>query len=83
MIRSTVLHLIVLALALLAFHLVTGHASEPFFNNDETRHTMTGVFVRDALADFPGSFRDPKAYAEGVLPHHDHGIRRRCECRGE
>ena len=65
MIRSPALHLIVLALALLAFHLFTGHPSEPFFNNDETRHAMTGVFVRDALADFPGSFRDPKAYAEG------------------
>ena len=64
MIRSPALHILLLALALLAFHLFTGHASEPFFNNDETRHTMTGVFFRDALADFPASIRSPKSYAE-------------------
>lgn len=27
--------------------------SEPFFNNDETRHVMTGVFFRDLLLDLP------------------------------
>jgi hypothetical protein len=57
-------HALHLAIVATALHLLTGHASEPFFNNDETRHTMTGVFVRDALADFPESFRHPKAYAE-------------------
>jgi len=62
--RRHALHLALVAGALLALHLFTGHASEPFFNNDETRHTMTGVFVRDALADFPDSFRNPKRYAE-------------------
>ena len=58
------LHLALLAAALLAMHFATGHATEPHFNNDETRHTMTGVFARDALADFPDSFRTPKGYAE-------------------
>ena len=59
------LHLGLVAAALLALHFVTGHASEPYFNNDETRHTMTGAFARDALADFPDSFLHPKSYAEG------------------
>src|SRR5438067_2438447 len=27
--------------------------SEPFYNNDETRHFMTGVYVRDLLRDLP------------------------------
>jgi hypothetical protein len=27
--------------------------SEPFFNNDETRHVMTGVFFRDLFLDLP------------------------------
>ena len=62
--RSHAIHLILLVFALLACHFATGYASEPFFNNDESRHTMTGVFVRDALRDFPDSFRNPKAYAE-------------------
>lgn len=35
--------------------------SEPFFNNDETRHVMTGVFFRDLLLDLP--LDRPKAYA--------------------
>ena len=29
------------------------HASEPFYNNDETRHLMTGVYFRDLLHDMP------------------------------
>ncbi len=58
------LHLILLALVLLVCHFATAVASEPFFNNDESRHTMTGVFVRDALRDVPDSFRNPKTYAE-------------------
>ena len=28
-------------------------ATEPFFNNDETRHVMTGVYFRDLLHDMP------------------------------
>jgi hypothetical protein len=31
------------------------HTSEPFFNVDETRHVMTGVYVRDLLHDMPVS----------------------------
>src|SRR6267142_2142967 len=27
--------------------------SEPYLNNDENRHVMTGVFFRDFLTDFP------------------------------
>src|SRR5262249_10238567 len=45
-----------------AVHLVSYRPSEPFFNNHETRHVMTGVFVRDALGD-PGAWSAPRAYA--------------------
>lgn len=32
---------------------------EPFFNNDETRHVMTGVFFRDVILDLPiGNLRE-------------------------
>lgn len=62
--RREALHLASLLAALVAFHLATGYRSEPFFNNDETRHTMTGVFFRDAIADMPVSLQNPKAYAE-------------------
>lgn len=31
------------------------HQSEPFYNNDETRHVMTGVYFRDVLHDAPVS----------------------------
>lgn len=48
---------------LLVGHLLTAHRSEPYFNNDETRHTMTGVFVADALRDLPTSASNPKEYA--------------------
>jgi hypothetical protein len=56
-------HLVLLLAALAGVHLLTARASEPFFNNDEIRHTMTGVFVRDALCDLPASATDPKGYA--------------------
>lgn len=36
---------------------------EPFKNGDETRHVMTGVFARDAVADWPTSTADPRGYA--------------------
>ena len=65
LLKSPALHLLLLTLALGAVHAATWRASEPFFNNDETRHAMTGVFFRDALCDFPGSVRHPREYAEG------------------
>lgn len=40
-------------LALTLAHALTWVPSEPFFNNDETRHVMTGVFFRDFLLDLP------------------------------
>jgi 4-amino-4-deoxy-L-arabinose transferase-like glycosyltransferase len=42
-------------------HALVWQPSEPFFNNDETRHVMTGVFVRDLLVDLP--LDRPRAYA--------------------
>jgi Gpi18-like mannosyltransferase len=47
LILSGVLVLLGLAYAL------NNPASEPFFNNDETRHVMTGVYFRDLLHDMP------------------------------
>lgn len=44
-------------------HLCFSPVGEPFKNGDETRHVMTGVFVRDALADLPASAADPRGYA--------------------
>src|SRR5439155_12103952 len=35
--------------------------SEPFYNNDENRHVMTGVFFRDVLNDLP--IAHPREYA--------------------
>ncbi len=53
-----------LVLGVLAFlHLFFSPVGEPFKNGDETRHVMTGVFVRDALADLPASSADPRGYA--------------------
>ncbi len=51
----------ILAFAL-AVHLLWMKPSEPHFSGDETRHVMTGVFVRDAILD--GGYRSPRAYAE-------------------
>ncbi|WP_020471111.1 ArnT family glycosyltransferase [Zavarzinella formosa] len=50
-------------LVILAAHLCVDVDSEPVFNNDETRHVMTGVFFHDAIGDTP--FRNPKQYAVG------------------
>ena len=47
--------------AILIAHLAIDAASEPYFNNDETRHVVTGVFFRDAIADMP--IKNPKQYA--------------------
>jgi hypothetical protein len=32
-------------------HALNSQPSEPFYNHDESRHVMTGVYVRDALLD--------------------------------
>jgi hypothetical protein len=42
-------------------HALTWQVSEPYFNNDETRHVMTGVFFQDLLRDLP--FSHLRAYA--------------------
>ena len=44
-------------------HIGFSSFGEPFKNGDETRHVMTGVFVRDALVDWPASSADPRGYA--------------------
>lgn len=44
-----------------AAHVATFRPGEPFFNNDESRHVMTGVFFRDFFRDLPAS--DPQSYA--------------------
>lgn len=48
-------------LALAIAHAMVGEPGEPFFNNDENRHVMTGVFFRDLLLDRP--FDHLKGYA--------------------
>src|SRR5215207_9741521 len=47
-------------LVVTAAHALTFIPSEPFFNNDETRHVMTGVFFRDLYLErpAPGDLRD-------------------------
>jgi hypothetical protein len=40
-------------LLLLAVHLLTYQPTEPFFNNDETRHLLTGVYFRDLFHERP------------------------------
>lgn len=49
--------LLILALA----HALAWQPGEPFYNNDENRHVMTGVFFRDLLLDRP--FDRPRDYA--------------------
>lgn len=50
---------LLLILAVLLSRSIT--KGEPFFENDETRHVMDGVFVRDLIADRP--FSHPAEYA--------------------
>jgi hypothetical protein len=50
---------LLLVLAVLLSRSIT--RGEPFFGNDETRHVMDGVFVRDLIADRP--FSHPVEYA--------------------
>lgn len=45
--------------AVVSLHWWKWVGGEPFFNNDETRHVMTGVFFRDLFIDLPiGHLRD-------------------------
>lgn len=46
----------------LVTHLVMAEPTEPFYNGDETRHVMTGIFVADAITD--GGLTHPRSYAE-------------------
>ncbi|MBI4603347.1 MAG: glycosyltransferase family 39 protein, partial [Planctomycetes bacterium] len=46
-------------------HAAVHEPSEPFFNNDETRHVMTGVFFRDSLVE--GGLLHPREYAESYF----------------
>jgi hypothetical protein len=43
----------VLLLAIGVIYLACSTTSEPFFNTDETRHVMTGVYFRDLIHDLP------------------------------
>lgn len=52
--------LLALILALVLVHGLAYTASEPFFNNDETRHVMTGLYFNDLLRDRP--VRDLRDY---------------------
>ncbi len=63
LLRQPAVHLAAVLLAVGVLHLATARHSEPYFNNDEVRHTMTGVFAADAVRDLPGSLADPKGYA--------------------
>ena len=60
--RADAVSCFLVAIALLAAaHAVTFDPGEPFFNNDETRHVMTGVFFRDFIHDWP--LKNPVQYA--------------------
>lgn len=61
--RGPAVHVLGLLSVLLFGHMFTARDSEPFFNNDEIKHTLTGVFVADAVRDLPASAADPKDYA--------------------
>lgn len=61
--RRPAVHVAGLLAVLLAVHLLYARDSEPFFNNDEIKHTLTGVFFADAVQDLPASATNPKDYA--------------------
>jgi Dolichyl-phosphate-mannose-protein mannosyltransferase len=61
--RRPAVHVAGLLAVMLVAHLLTAVDSEPFFNNDEIKHTLTGVFVADAVRDLPASAADPKGYS--------------------
>jgi hypothetical protein len=50
---SRLLLLFGLLTPLVLAHVLVYRPTEPFYNNDETRHVMTGVFVRDLIVDRP------------------------------
>jgi hypothetical protein len=54
---------VLILLAVYGLHALRSPWGEPWKNNDETRHVMTGVFVRDAIAALPASAADPRGYA--------------------
>ena len=54
---------LLVALGLAWVHANASPWGEPWKNNDETRHVMTGVFFRDALCDWRESTVDPRGYA--------------------
>jgi Dolichyl-phosphate-mannose-protein mannosyltransferase len=60
--RHPVVHFVAVLAAVGLLHLITFRQSEPYFNNDEIRHTMTGVFVADSFRDLPQVLADPKGY---------------------
>jgi hypothetical protein len=47
------LGLVAILAGVIAFHVYSTQPGEPFFNNDETRHVMTGVYFRDLFVDAP------------------------------
>jgi len=51
--RQFLLPLTAILLVIGAVQYYVTPSSEPFFNNDETRHVMTGVYVHDFLRDLP------------------------------
>ncbi len=55
------LYVVVPLVLIFVGHQLIDNDSEPYFNNDETRHVMTGVFFRDLIADRPAD--NPKQYA--------------------
>lgn len=58
--KADLLLLISVITVLLAVYLTVAHSSEPFYNYDETRHVMTGVYFRDLIHDLP--VRDLRNY---------------------
>jgi len=60
--RSRLLTILAILCVLTATHLAVATPTEPFWNNDETRHVMTGILFHDALSDLPQS--NPREYVE-------------------
>jgi len=56
-------HVILTLAALVLYHLAHCRQSEPFFNNDEIRHTLTGVFFRDVYREPLQVAADSKGFA--------------------
>src|SRR5262245_48082954 len=53
--RSHLLTFFLLLGVLAGLHVGHARIGEPFFNNDESRHVMTGVYFRDLAVDAPAS----------------------------